>query len=231
MINSIWQFERLPDTEDGLQRWKTAGLNQYGLPELGVHFLLKDGQEIIKAEALEILKRTTSASLEGIKVLDGQTIQGITIRGHHVFTFEAQLPDLTEYMQLVLSDDMGQYPWDPHCEPAYKKQITFNTDKAFYIVTQNKWQVNQLRKNLFAGVSAPDFKKRTEGYLAPVQYIVNNELFATGPRSIRSSLTSYINEVSWVCNLADITVICKDTDYSDPINKHFKAYKEKYLDR
>lgn len=34
MISSLWQFERLSDTEDGLQRWKTVGLNQYGLTDI-----------------------------------------------------------------------------------------------------------------------------------------------------------------------------------------------------
>ena len=218
MISSIWRFERLPDTEDGLQRWKTVGLNQYGLPELGVHFLLKDGQEILKSEALKVLKRITS-------------IQRITIRGHHVFAFKAQLPDLTEYMQLVLSDDGGQYPWDTYCEPDYKKQITFNTDKVFYMVTQNKLRINYLRKSVMLGEVAPDFKKRAEGYIVPIQYIVNNELFQIGHLSVGSSLTAYINEVADTFEIDDLALICKDTDYSDPINKHFKAYKEKYLDR
>ena len=62
MIDRIWRFERIPDTTGNLQCWKTVGLNYYDLPELGIHFSLIDGQDIVTVEELQILKRMVKES-------------------------------------------------------------------------------------------------------------------------------------------------------------------------
>lgn len=224
MNTNTWRFERITESADSVQHWKTVGLANYGLPELGIHIHPLQNRD----EMLQILKGVALASLEGLKVADGQMFYGF--HRYPLFTFRSMTLDFKEYSQIVIADDWGQYPWDPNCKTEYKHQISFITDKVFYLVTQNKYQVNCLRKSIALRQITPKFKKRADGYVYPFQFIVNNELFQTGHRGTCRSLGEYLNEVKFDTGLNDLSVICKDTDYSDPINKHFKDYKEKHLD-
>ena len=228
MSDRIWIFERIPDTTGNLQCWKTVVLNYYDLPELGIHFSLIDGQDIVTVEELQILKRMVIASLGGLKVADGQMIENM--HKFPIFIFKVLTPDGKDYMQIVISDSKGKYPWEPDCDEVYKHQIAFDTDKVFYIVTQNKWRVNYLRRDLMLKDISPDFKKRADGYIFPIQYIVNNELFRIGAASIKDSSIGFVREIAGIFEIDDLSIICKDTDYSDPINKQFKLYKERHID-
>lgn len=207
-----------PNTK-GLNHFRTDGLGLYGLPELEVLLPIRE------SEAQELLYPLIEENLKGTSITDGKMIKGLT--RYPIFLFQVSDSPIT--LRAVFSDTYRAFPWEPNCEDSYKQQITFNTDKVFYLVTQNKSRVKELRKSLMLRQIAPHFKKRADGYISPTQYIVNNELFNTGPTSLKHSLAAYVEEVAGIFEIYDLTIICKDTDYSDPINKYFKAYKEKYL--
>lgn len=223
--NKIWRLQQIPEKSHGLDCWRTDGLKHYGLPELGIHFHIEENEDILQAAAIQVLKKIAAASLEGLTFHDGQMIEGIC--EYPLFIFNTS----KGYMQIVISDSGGQYPWYLCCDEKYKHQIQFNKDKVFYVVTQNKCRIKQLRNEGIIGVKDPGFKKRAEGYIAPIGFISNNITYEDGAVSTQGGLIRYMEQLRRSMCLSDLTIICKDLDYKDPINKHFKKFKEQYIDR
>ncbi|MEG1723758.1 MAG: hypothetical protein RR313_00050 [Anaerovoracaceae bacterium] len=192
------------------KRFKSRGLNIKCLPE--VEFFLP----ISNAKGKKICETICNALIKGLQPEDGEMVNGLF--PYPVFFFKVvSAKSKRNVLRVVFPDDTGLFPWE---NSVLKKQIKFNTDKVFMFRTNDTKAVEQCSTK--KGSPYYTFTKKHDVYLCPVQYFIPDE-----NKSVRVSpyndmnVDDYMKTLKVQYGICDIKLVCKDVDYSDPINASF----------
>jgi len=199
----------------------TEGLDKYGSLEVEYYF------SVPEKDAVPILETVCKAVSNGFKIEDG--VMSRDLFGNvSVFFFKTKsLVSDMEVYRLVLPCWEGDYPWEIYSgisqKAHFKRQIKFETDKVFCLLTSADDVKNK--------EALSDFFVKDSMYILPFLYYVNeyDSSFCISPWFDRFKLFEYYkgkrNELEGISNAR---IVCMDLDSSHPAYKDFQEWKSEY---
>lgn len=207
----------------------THGLEQFGSLEIEIALPL------YPHEGAMFCNNLGAAIRDGLKVEDGQMVEGLF--NLPVFFFKTMpLHGDKEVYRVVFPDEKGYFPWDMNgetrCDDHYIEQISFEKDKTFWLEVSD---CETVERHLSVGSRMFEcFEKRNNTYVCPIMHYIGGDkdgLIRLPPYMHEPNVVRKCQEdmLHWAGVRPDgYRIVCRDFDPTDPMNKSFCEWKEKY---
>ncbi len=199
----------------------TEGLNKYDSLEVEYYFTVPEG------DAAPILEVVFNAVANGFKIEDGVMVRNL-FNNVPVFFFKTKsLSSEKEVFRLILPDWELEFPWEIYGgisqKAHFKRQIKFNSDKAFCLAVSAESVNDEEIKN--------EFTKQGDLYVLPFLYYVleYDKSFVIAPWFDKfNSYEFYKGKINEIKGLSDFKIVCIDLNVNNPLFNDFKVWKAEY---
>ena len=199
----------------------TEGLNKYDSLEVEYYFTVPEG------DAEPILEVVCNAVANGFKIEDGVMVRNL-FNNVPVFFFKTKsLASDTDVFRLVLPDWELEFPWEIYGgisqKAHFKRQIKFNSDKAFCLAFSAESVNDEEIKT--------EFTKQGDLYVLPFLYYVleYDSSFVIAPWFDKfNSYDYYKGKISEIKGFSDFKIVCIDLNVNNPLFNDFKTWKKEY---
>lgn len=219
-----WDIQHFLDKPES---YRTCGLERLGSLDIEIALPL------YLHEGTEFINNICAAIQDGLKIEDGLMVENLFKLPVFFFKVKSLHGEDLVY-RVIFPDEKGYFPWDMNgeirCAEPYRSQIFFEKDKVFWLEISDCEKVERHKKvSVFEG-----FEKRNNLYTCPIMYFVG------GNKDGLVRIPPYMNEVRALQKCyqylqvwreiapADIKIICRDLDSTDPLNKSFCEWKERF---
>lgn len=210
----------------------THGLDKYGSLEIEIVLPLYQEEGCAFCNCIGV------AIAKGLRIEDGLMVDSLFTDElgckQPIYFFKTKpIHGEKEVYRAIFPDPNGLFPWEVEgrlsCAAEYKDQITFTEGRVFLIEVADRKSVK--RYGIKFGSPFYAFEKRNGWFVRPAQYLINGELILIGPYTVFSvfELRTFVKRLKGLYEVKGVRVVCRPIDYSDPIHKDFKEYKERYF--